>query len=152
MATPPNKPADTKPAAQPTPSRIEDKPADARNAAKSAAQREARMDETHRMMQAIIGPYRGSRLTMTAADADAAMNDHWAIDPFVELPYDHGALDDEEREHAVTAAKAWADAQLAAAQPPQPEPQPTDGAPGQRRDLQADAKRDGYQTRDLPKT
>jgi hypothetical protein len=34
------------------------------------------------MVQATVGPYAGQRLTMSRADADAAIADKWAIDPF----------------------------------------------------------------------
>ena len=70
-------------------------------------------DET-KQVSVIMGPYRGNRLTMPTAEADQAVNDHWAVDPYVENPEPypgHPPLSDEEREHAVEAATAWAHTQ-----------------------------------------
>ena len=36
-------------------------------------------DET-KVIDVIMGPYRGHRLTVSAADADSAVNSHWATD------------------------------------------------------------------------
>ena len=36
-------------------------------------------DET-KVIDVILGPYRGHRLTVSAADADGAVNSHWATD------------------------------------------------------------------------
>ncbi len=83
-------------------------------------------DET-KEVEALIGPYRGKRLTMSAADADAAINDHWAIDPFEVADDDHPPLTDEERSAALDAANAWSDAQQAAASGEEPPPPPEGG-------------------------
>jgi len=107
-------------------------------------------DET-KEVEALMGPYRGQRLTMPAAEAENAINDHWAIDPYaprdddnlrtgygpdvgqaegkqgeggpgstrenVEQQHTEGQpLTDEERTHALEAAKTWAQAQWDAAQ------------------------------------
>jgi hypothetical protein len=79
------------------------------------------------MVEAIMGPYRGQRLTMPAADGDAAISAHWARDP-TEALYEHDALSEEERTAAFDAAHAWANAQWEAAQS-QPEPAPVEPPP-----------------------
>lgn len=87
-------------------------------------------DET-KQVDVIMGPYRNSRLTMLAADADAAINGHWAIEPIVTYDEDreqHPPLSDQERTDALAAAHTWAQAQWDAAQNPQPpEPPPVEG-------------------------
>jgi hypothetical protein len=50
-------------------------------------------------VEAIMGPYRGQHLTMTAADGQNAINDHWARDP-TEALYEHEELSEEDRTHA----------------------------------------------------
>jgi hypothetical protein len=98
------------------------------------------------MVEAIMGPYRGQRLTMTAADGQAAINDHWARDP-VEALYEHEALDDEHRKEAIDAAQAWAQAQWDAAQGIEPpEPPPPEGGITKRRAMRPDDGTD-YKTR-----
>jgi hypothetical protein len=70
-----------------------------------------------RQMWIIVGPYRGSVLTMPNAEAEAAKDDHWAVEMSeVSPPYDASKprehdheLTDEERAHAVEAAQTWAD-------------------------------------------
>jgi hypothetical protein len=108
------------------------------------------VDET-KQVEALMGPYRGKRLTMPAADADAAINAHWAIDPFAVVDLDHEAhppLTDEERAAALTAATTWAQAQWDAAQgvtPPDPPP-PEGGVMA--RDMSPDESGGGsYRTR-----
>jgi len=69
---------------------------------------------------------------MTTADADAAVNDHWARDPFAPIDEPpHDPLTEAEREAALAAAQAWAAAQQAAAAAgapsPPPEPPPEEG-------------------------
>lgn len=95
-------------------------------------------------IEAILGPYRGNRLTMPAAEAQNAINDHWARDPYSEDP-PHDALTEEERAHALEAATAWRDAQLAASQgeEPPPDPAPEGGAT---RAMQSEGG-GGYKTR-----
>jgi hypothetical protein len=44
-------------------------------------------DET-KVIEATAGPYAGQRLTVPAADADAAIKDGWAIDPFAAVDPD----------------------------------------------------------------
>lgn len=63
-------------------------------------------DET-KVIEAIAGPYAGQRLTVPAADADAAIKDGWARDPFA--PVDPDAeppeLDQEAHDKMLTAAQ-----------------------------------------------
>ena len=71
-------------------------------------------DELKRV-DVFMGPYRGHLLDMPTAEADAAINAHWARDPYSTEPYGtgHDALSDEERTAAMTAATDWAQAQWA---------------------------------------
>lgn len=80
----------------------------------------------------IVGPYRGKRLTMPEADATAAINDHWAVDPVPpEVPDEpHDPLTDEERTHALEAANTWAKATWDAAAGIEPPPPPEGGEGG----------------------
>jgi len=61
------------------------------------------------MVEVFMGPYRGNRLTMTAADGQAAINNHWARNPGL-IEYEHEPLDDAGRVAALDAAIAWAKA------------------------------------------
>ena len=83
------------------------------------------------VVEAIVGPYRGQRLTMPFAEGDQARDDHWVINPFDPVAYDHPPLTDEERTASHEAATAWAQAQWDAAQgvedeAPPPEADETD--------------------------
>ena len=86
------------------------------------------MTDEVRHIQVLMGPYRDHRLTVSASDADAAINDHWAVDPNHVLAPDeepHPPLSEEERTHALEAAQAWAQLQWDTAQgiaPPDPPP------------------------------
>ena len=57
-------------------------------------------DET-KVIDVMMGPYRGHRLTVSAADADSAVNSHWATDANAPPPEPdeepHPPLSDEER-------------------------------------------------------
>lgn len=89
-------------------------------------------DET-RQLDVIMGPYRGHRLTMTAADADSAINNHWATDPAA-APDDHPhpPLSEQERTDALAAATTWAQAQWDTAQGvAPPDPPPPEGGEGE---------------------
>jgi len=55
------------------------------------------------MIKATAGPYKGKRLTVSEADAKAAIKDGWAVDPFAE-PAEAKELSEEDR--AKIAAKA----------------------------------------------
>jgi hypothetical protein len=93
-------------------------------------------DET-KQIDVIMGPYRDQRLTVSAADADAAVNAHWARNPFEPYDVDHDPLTDQQRNDALTAAHTWAKAQWDAAQgiapPPEPPPEsPPEGVAGKR--------------------
>lgn len=100
-------------------------------------------DET-RQIQVLLGPYRDHRLTVSAADAETAINDHWAVDPsHVAEPDEepHPPLSEEERTHALEAATAWAQLQWDTAQQKPPEPTPV------RRDMKPDEAAGRYSTR-----
>jgi len=97
------------------------------------------------MVEAIMGPYRGQNLTMTAADGQAAINGHWARNP-TETHYEHEALDDEHRKEAIDAAHAWAQAQWDAAQGIEPEAPPPEGGVTKRRAMKPGEGAD-YKTR-----
>ena len=109
-------------------------------------------DET-KQIQVLLGPYRDHRLTVSAADADAAINNHWAVDPFhVAAPDEepHPPLSDEERTAALEAATTWAQAQWDTAQgvtPPPPEP-PITRAKEEHRDMTPEDTSGDYTTRD----
>jgi len=108
-------------------------------------------DET-RQIQVLLGPYRDHRLTVSAADAETAINDHWAVDPFHVAEPDeepHPPLSDEERTHALEAATAWAQLQWDTAQQKPPEPPPPEGTPV-RRDMKPDEASGRYPTRNIP--
>jgi hypothetical protein len=92
-------------------------------------------DET-RIMQAVYGPYRDQRLSMSAADAEQAIADKWAIDPFAPAPVlEEGeevepqtGLPPEEAALAIEAATHWRDEQVRKAEefygtPPRPSPE-----------------------------
>ena len=111
-------------------------------------------DETKQIM-VLMGPYRDNRLTVSAADADAAINAHWAVDPFYMPAPDeepHPPLSDEERTAALEAATTWAKAQWDTAQgvtPPEPPPEPPiEGRKAEKRDMKPDATSGRYGTRD----
>jgi hypothetical protein len=100
--------------------------------------------EGNKIVEVLIGPYRGQRLKMPAAEADQATADHWARDPFGVVPIPEPKdeeerlrlirgesapkegepamgegppyLSDEERRAAHEASTAWAQAQWDAAQ------------------------------------
>ena len=80
------------------------------------------MADELKQVEAILGPYRGKRLTMTAADAIKAVNDHWAVDPDAPPGDPHDPLTEAERQAAFTAANDWAQAQWTAAQNPPVDP------------------------------
>ena len=105
-------------------------------------------DELKRV-DVFMGPYRGHLLDMPTAEADAAINAHWARDPYSTEPYGtgHDALSDEERTAAMTAATDWAQAQWAPfVEPPPPEGTPPRGGEPQRRAMQPERPA-GYVTR-----
>ena len=80
---------------------------------KAAQQQLVPNAEGNVMVDVIMGPYRNSRLTMTAADGQAAIDGHWAIAPNVAFDPDHephDPLTDQQRQDALTASHAWAQA------------------------------------------
>jgi hypothetical protein len=82
--------------------------------------------EGSRQMYIIVGPYRGSVLTMPDAEAEDAKDSHWAVEmdtvapPFdADKPFEHDhELTDEDRAYAIEAANAWAQAQSDPEEPP----------------------------------
>ena len=96
------------------------------------------------MVDVIMGPYRGSRLTMTAADGQAAINGHWARDPQEDYG-DHDPLTDQQRNDALTAATTWAQATWDKAQGTA-EPPPPEGGVTRKRDMKPE-EAEGYKTR-----
>jgi hypothetical protein len=115
---------------------------------KTAAQRALVPNaEGNVIVECIMGPYRGQNLTMTAADGQAAINDHWARDP-TEALYEHEPLDEADRTHAVDASHAWAHAQWDAAQGIEPEAPPPEGGVTRRRAMAPETPV-GYPTRKL---
>jgi hypothetical protein len=83
--------------------------------------------EGNKVVDVMMGPYRGHRLKMPAAEADKAIIDSWARDPFSPLPIpqpkegeaDMGQppfLSDEQRKAAHEASTRWAQAQWDASQ------------------------------------
>jgi hypothetical protein len=114
-------------------------------------------DET-RQIQVLLGPYRDHRLTVSSADAESAINNHWAVDPFHVAEPDeepHPPLSDEERTAALTAATEWAQLQWDTAQqvrPPDPPPDPpitrAKKEPAEKRDMKPDESAGRYSTRD----
>jgi len=104
-------------------------------------------DET-RQIQVLMGPYRDNRLTVSAADAESAINNHWAVDPHhVAAPDEepHPPLTEEERKHALEAATTWAQAQWDAAQG-----SATPKEDAVRRDMKPDDTSGRYPTRHIP--
>jgi hypothetical protein len=109
------------------------------------------------VVQAIAGPYAGQRLTMSKADADAAVADKWAVDPSAPPPKEGEAkeakpLTDDER--AEIKAKAEKAARKLRGEPePEESAKPAVEAQPHRetatRDLGADKPSSGYPTRDL---
>jgi hypothetical protein len=73
-------------------------------------------------VEVLMGPYRGLRLVMPEAEADTAIVDHWAVDPY-DPNADHAPLTDIQRDAALTAANDWA----AAATAPPPAEAPPEG-------------------------
>ena len=111
-------------------------------------------DET-KQIQVLLGPYRDHRLTVSAADADAAINAHWAVDPFdVAAPDEetHPPLSDEERTAALEAATTWARLQWDTAQQVPPTEPPVEPPPEgtARRAMTPDDTSGRYSTRAKP--
>lgn len=76
------------------------------------------MTDESREVQVILGPYRDNRLTMTTADATAAINAHWAIDPFAPLDEEpHDPLTEQQLQDAYEASMTWAKAQWGESEP-----------------------------------
>src|SRR5262245_52536878 len=96
-------------------------------------------DET-KEIEGTVGPYAGQRLTLPAADADAAIADGWARDPFA--PLDPNAeppklLTDEERQKVLEAANKAA-SKLRGEEPADEPPKPKPAAKAEQRDMKPD--------------
>ena len=87
-------------------------------------------------VEVLLGPHAGSVLVMPEAEADQAINDHWA-QPLPQPPHDanvppyggHDPLTPEERAAALQAAEDWAQTQLDNAAGESPGKAPKDKAP-----------------------
>jgi hypothetical protein len=103
------------------------------------------------MVDIIMGPYRSQRLTMTAADGQAAIDGHWATAPNQAYDPDHephDPLTDQERQDALTAATTWAQTTWDAAQGvTPPDPPPPEGGVVSTRAMKPDGGA-GYKTRE----
>ena len=97
-----------------------------------------------KQVEVLCGPHRGSILTMSAADAEAAKDDHWAVPYPADPNATHDPLTDDERAHAVEAATAWAVAQTS----PPPDPPPRKPDEGRAMHADHDPDRLTYPTRD----
>lgn len=91
--------------------------------------------EGHRQMWIIVGPYKGSVLTMPDAEAENAKDNHWAVEMDTVAPpfdadnppeHDHD-LTEEDRANAVKEANEWA----AKVNPPPELPPPPEGGEGE---------------------
>lgn len=89
-------------------------------------------DET-KMIEATAGPYAGQRLTVSKADADEAIADGWARDPFAP-PSDKPAKELTGEEHQAMIAKAEKSARKIR---------------GEDKAMEAHGPGHGYQTRDV---
>jgi hypothetical protein len=96
-----------------------------------------------KQVEVLMGPYRGNVLIMPEAEADQAINDHWAAETVhsfdaVAEPA-HDPLTDAEREAAYAAAVAWAEAQQPQPELP-PDPPPEEPAPEGETEVQRKAR------------
>jgi hypothetical protein len=117
--------------------------------------------EGMRAMWIIVGPYKGSVLTMPDAEAEDAKDSHWAINmsdmqgPFdanAPLEHDH-ELTDEDRAYAVEAANAWAQAQSDPEEPEEEAPQnetPDASTEREQRNKDRQKRNEGRQARNKP--
>jgi hypothetical protein len=123
---------------------------------KAEADRQKEMKETplvadaagNVMIEAIMGPYRGQRLTVKEAEGSAAINDHWARNP-VWTEYQHDELSEEERKSAWDASHAWATATWEAAGQEPDETPPPEGGEARKRAMTPEPQHGGagYATR-----
>lgn len=98
--------------------------------------------QTEKLVEATAGPYRGQRLTLPIADADQAVKDGWAKDPFAAPPTDEELAEaklptEEERlkveEAAAKAARKLRGEEEPAAEKPAAKPAPAPHDPGANR-------------------
>jgi hypothetical protein len=103
-------------------------------------------DET-KEVQVILGPYRDSRLTMSTADAEAAINAHWAVDPFAPLDeHPHDPLTEQQRQDAYEASMTWAQAQWGESEPKDAS---KDHPEMHKREMKPQQHEGGYETREV---
>jgi len=104
-------------------------------------------DETKQVF-VLMGPYRDHRITMTAADAQSAINNHWAVDPTVlhDPDDEHPPLSDDERKAAMDGAVAWHQAQQDALLEQPPPPAGGEGGITRKREMKPE-EGEGYKTR-----
>jgi hypothetical protein len=103
-----------------------------------------------RQMYIIVGPYKGSVLTMPDAEAEDAKDSHWAVEmdtvapPFdADKPPEHDhELSEEDRAYAVEAADAWAAKVNEPPDEPPPEGDETEAQREAREKRNADRKAD----------
>ena len=117
--------------------------------------------EGSRQMYIIVGPYKGSVLTMPDAEAEDAKDSHWAVEmdtvapPFdADNPADHDHdLTDEDRAYAIEAANAWAQAQSDPEEPEEEAPQnetPDARTEREQRNKDRQKRNEGRQARNKP--
>jgi hypothetical protein len=114
------------------------------------------MADEPKTIEATLGPYAGQRLTMSAADADAAIADGWARDPFEQHDPDAQPkeMTDEERQKALDAAekaihKLRGDEEAEGeADKPKEKPKAKPKPPTEVRDMIPDDNPGGYTRRD----
>lgn len=117
------------------------------------------MADDVKRVQPLYGPYAGQQLDMPAADADAAIADGWAIDPFAP-PAETKELSAEERDQVVEKADKAARKLRGEEQPAQDAgKKPTTATPTaaeakETKSLEAEKPAGAYQTRSTipPKT
>jgi hypothetical protein len=100
------------------------------------------------LIEATAGPYRGQRLTVSEADAKAAIADGWAIDPFAEKQEPKEMTDEDRAKVGEAAEKA---ARKLRGQ--EEEPKKSTKKADEDKALEADKPAAGYETRStMPKS
>src|SRR5262249_51544927 len=110
------------------------------------------MTEETKVIEAICGPYRGQRLTVSAADFDKAIADRGARDPHAERPHEPDEqppeMTPEETKAALEAAEAWQTEQVEIAKGGQPKSERSQR--NETRDMAPDETAGTYETRRGP--
>lgn len=117
------------------------------------------MNDEPKMIQAVAGPYAGQRLTMPKVEAEAAIADKWAIDPFAPIAEakdpkdakDASAKDMSEDERAQIKAKAEQAARKLRGETDEPDKPAADESakPADEPTKPADMAQARHETRDL---